>query len=855
MKFILNLFGYIILCLLSITIPARSQEVPIRELTVDQNNIATIEVQSKEDFYYVLKVRNSLDEPFDHFSAMSLGKNGIVKLKESIGKYPITHYQVLEYRKSQPSDCDGDGVDDVKEFLNPVNQSPFNAAKQINFKDGAVQIPDRDVFRELSYQGEGIDHIDSHLKGLEFIKFYIVGDDPKSAQLYFMNSNTHKTHVSFKLATKINSTGNFGEVPLEMKGEIVFHPNVKSANGTLGVYRFEFEPSDSFSFRKVQIAFELIAANMPFLKNNLAYYPMPNAALPLYLEEKKLYDLSRIPILLEENLFADVNYMALNQAEGYGFLRKMEFSDIPGIRDIVIYENLPNEMPRTGGIISAVSQTPLSHVNLRAIQDNVPNAYIRNATENETIVGLIGKYVHYVVRQNGFSIEESTQEAVNAWFDSLRPKGDQSPPLNLSRTKIKRLDEIRFEMSDSFGAKCANVAEMRTFGFEKQTVPDGFGIPFYYYRAFMDHNGFFAKLAEMRSDSMFINDAASRDKQLKKFRKEIENGKMPKWMLDDLSAMQNAFPKGESIRCRSSTNNEDLPNFSGAGLYDSKTQKPDEGHISKSIKQVYASMWNFRAYDERDFYRVDHFIASMGVLCHPNEKDEILNGVGVSVDPIYHTDQTFYLNNQLGEDLVTNPEALSIPEEIILDAGKQAMGDFTVIKFSNLSNSKLILDKKHLSQLRDHLKVIHNRFKKLYKAEMDPHFAMEIEYKIVKEDYLSIKQARPWLGPNTSKGVHFYDEEETTNMESIHFFAYPNPFEKTVNFKFENKESGSVKIELFLLNGTKVLDRSLGYKFLGIHEEPVNLEGVVNSGTAIIAKISLEGQAKQHSNSIRILKK
>ena len=177
MKAILNFSGCIILCLLSLTIPARSQEVPIRELTVDQNNIATIEVQSKEDFYYVLKVRNSLHEPFDHFSAMSLGKNGIVKLKESIGKYPITHYQVLEYRKSQPSDCDGDGIDDVKEFLNPVNQSPFNAAKQINFKDGAVQIPDRDVFRELSYQGEGIDHIDSHLKGLEFIKFYIVGDD------------------------------------------------------------------------------------------------------------------------------------------------------------------------------------------------------------------------------------------------------------------------------------------------------------------------------------------------------------------------------------------------------------------------------------------------------------------------------------------------------------------------------------------------------------------------------------------------------------------------------------------------------------------------------------------------------
>ena len=51
---------------------------------------------------------------------------------------------------------------------------------------------------------------------------------------------------------------------------------------------------------------------------------------------------------------------------------------------------------------------------------------------------------------------------------------------------------------------------------------------------------------------------------LTEFRKVIKAGDMPHWMWDALADLQASFPEGTSIRCRSSTNNEDLPGFSGA---------------------------------------------------------------------------------------------------------------------------------------------------------------------------------------------------------------------------------------------------------------------------------------------------
>jgi phosphoenolpyruvate synthase/pyruvate phosphate dikinase len=233
--------------------------------------------------------------------------------------------------------------------------------------------------------------------------------------------------------------------------------------------------------------------------------------------------------------------------------------------------------------------------------------------------------------------------------------------------------------------------------------------------------------------------------ELKAFRKLVKSGSMPGWMMGDLAKLQQSFANGQGIRCRSSTNNEDLPDFSGAGLYDSFTHKSDEGHLAKTIKQVFASLWNFRTFEERTFYRIDHFTTAIGVLVHLNFSDELANGVAVTDDILYQTKGNYYFNTQVGENLVTNPDADSIPEELLLDWWRTS--DYKVMRKSNqLKDNKLIMTEGQLEQMNRYLGRIHSKFSKLYGTTLeDTKLAMKIEFKITKDGTLSIKQARPWV--------------------------------------------------------------------------------------------------------------
>ena len=688
-----------------------------------------IVVASTTAKYFVLYVSHELDGVTMEVPVLvKRGAAGTTTLAENVEALPKERYRVEKYLVADPADVDGDCIDDITELADPGRMNPVNPAAAIALTDGTVAVPDRDTFETFSFQQV-------------YLKFVLLDMDTARPGIYFTNSEAYHSHHDFLDAVGLER----GEAIIN--GQISYDARLEAPDGSYGVYYYSLQRDYPFNF--VARVHTVIAASMPLLEDNLAFY-IQYPYLRSLQSDLPLYRASRIPLVFGADVAPETGFLALNPGEGYGLLRATEPGERPNPRDVVIYGALPNELPRVAGIITTVPQTPLSHVNLRAIQDGIPNAFIRNALDDDNITALIGSYVRYTVTEARWSMRAADRAEVEAHYASSRPARAQMPQRDLSVKAITPLSEIGFEDWTAFGVKAANVAVLGKLGFPAGTVPDGFAIPFYFYDEIMKTHDFYTRVGTMLANEDFQTDFEVQDDRLDDLRDDIKDAETPQWIIEALTVMHATYPEGQSLRYRSSTNNEDLPNFNDAGLYDSKTQHADETEedgIDKSMKQVYASLWNFRAYTEREFHRIDHLAAAMGVLVHPNYSDELANGVAVSFNPIYGRVGGYYVNTQVGEDLVTNPDAHSVPEEILLGEGSTA-----VLATSNqVPPGQLLMSNDQLDQLRRHLTVIHDHFKKLYNPAAGEPFAMEIEFKITSDDILAIKQARPWVFADASQ--------------------------------------------------------------------------------------------------------
>ena len=157
-------------------------------------------------------------------------------------------------------------------------------------------------------------------------------------------------------------------------------------------------------------------------------------------------------------------------------------------------------------------------------------------------------------------------------------------------------------------------------------------------------------------------------------------------------------------------------------------------------------MTNWRAFEERSFWNIDHPATLMGVAVNQAFENEAANGVLITQNIADPTTAGMYVNVQVGEISVTNPDGDALPEIFSIIPG---MSPGTVqaarLAYSSLSPLSPIMTDGEVQALYDNAIIVQNHFADLLGA-FPSTLALDLEFKLTGDDRdLVIKQARPYV--------------------------------------------------------------------------------------------------------------
>ncbi len=442
-------------------------------------------------------------------------------------------------------------------------------------------------------------------------------------KIYFVNSQKFRFHKDFLLANYlIPRNGNVFE-------EIYINQNRRFMVGTIAwqtpVEKFTFElwEGDLASDKLIKMAYDTI--NAAFFEE-VAY--KPNSIRQD--EESENLGITRISA---DEIQKNQEYLALNTGKAIGrihIIDKLDDTVEIGDNEILVLKELPLNLPPVRGIIIAKPSTPLSHVNILAKGWGIPNVYIKDADK------LFEEYDTWWVELDADFTEYKLKRLVD-YKPGEAPEiplseGQTDAPADLKITKIASLREMRKKDSLAYGGKAANLGELINAKIPNTIVPDGFGIPYHYYDKFMEKNGFDKIIYNYGYDNDFVHNPRIRRQKLEEFRATIQNGVMDEDLKAEIIKKWTIELGGKPVFVRSSSNAEDLPNFSGAGLYTTVKNVKEEEKIIEAVKTVWASMWNFDAYESRVRNYVNQSSVQMGVFVQVGVNMDS-GGVMITKDP------------------------------------------------------------------------------------------------------------------------------------------------------------------------------------------------------------------------------
>lgn len=615
--------------------------------------------------------------------------------------------------------------------------------------------------------------LNASIPGAISVKTVIDDWDNDKIQLYFQNSKKYKIHHEFTSAnlsgngklyvpilSEFNQTEYYSIDRRFILGAVTYYEGPK-------VWTYEIAPYDNASAEMINIAYQKIKANAYF-GDSLCFHP---ASQQVENVAKGLPD--SVKIITTDELYKDIDYQPLNYGTSMGKLvfvtaKELETGKYVSFRDIVVLDAVPNDISVTSGIITQMFQTPLSHINVLSQNRGTPNMGLRNAFSDSTLLALKGKWVKLVVGSKDYSVTEVAQQDADLWWEENSPAQVQIASMNLDVRKltdikdILRYPELSYaEAIDSaipaFGGKASHFGAFPHMDSAKVPYPKGFAIPVYYYYQFMQQNKFLERVEKMLADTGFQNNPEIRDDSLALLRKLIQRAPVDSAFTRELMTKLQTEYAGTRMRFRSSTNAEDLDGFTGAGLYTSKSGDPhDTKSVLDAVREVWASVWFFRAYEERSYRKIGHQTVGMAVLVHQAFPNEEATGVAITANPydLTQMEPAFYINVQYGGESVVLPNA-EVTSDVFVYHFYSPGQPIVYNGHSNIlpEGKSTVLTNKQVYQLGEALAEIHKFFQSIYGSVPGQWYAMDTEFKFDQpiddpdgEPVLFMKQARPYPG-------------------------------------------------------------------------------------------------------------
>lgn len=586
-------------------------------------------------------------------------------------------------------------------------------------------------------QGNPFSSTFSEVKSVKVI--YSIPDQ----KIYYTNSEKYFIHYDFcaKVLGYNKGHATFNKEQYSNNPNRIYIPATLNYFTSSGIFTLEFI-----------VANELTCSDIEMVYNKVAETFYIGDSLRFYANSTEWALCANVPIISSDELYAGQNYQPLNVQECYGYLRKVSAIELKdaylGRHDVVLMNTIPVDIPVVSGIITTEFQTPLSHINVLSHNRGTPNMALRDGWTNPTLSSLRDKLVYLKVSLDSFTIREATIDDAQAFWAQKEPQTVHKLEMDTTTTGLINLAEADVSWVSKIGGKAANFAELKNVTInntDSLPLPENdFAIPFFYYWQHIKKYGLDVFIDSMLNNSKFQTDVAYRKEQLDILHDSIRDSQLDDGLLQLVKARLQNADGFKNFRFRSSTNAEDVEGFNGAGLYESfsgslsNADKP----IDRAIKKVWASLWDFGAFEERDYFKIDHRTIAMGVLVHRSYPTEAANGVAITKNLYNAYNPAITINAQVGEISVVNPDEKYLPDQILYYTSTSN----EIIEYINHSNvpgmeDQTVMTNAELKELKTYCMAIHNHYCRI-NLECNP---MDIEFKVDMvngQRKVYIKQAR-----------------------------------------------------------------------------------------------------------------